>query len=258
MTDIALDTLSLSLGGRFVLDRVSCRLGAGELVALVGPNGAGKTSLLRAALGLVRPGAGQARIAGQISTSLSAIQRARLVSYLPQARPFAWPMLVEDVVALGRFAHGGLPARLRAPDREAVARALAACELADLADRPIDRLSGGEQARVHLARALAAETPLLLADEPVAALDPRHQHRVMALLRAAAASGTGVLVVLHDLDLAARYADRLWWIKDGALIADGTPRDTLTAERVATHFGVDASIIEQGGRLRVLLADEAG
>lgn len=234
--------LSYIVGGRTLVTEASLRLGPGELVALLGPNGAGKTSLLRLALGLLLPASGTSEIDGTDVRRLGLQHRARRIAYLPQTRPLAWPARVRDVVALGRFAFGTPLGRLRAQDADAVDRAISACDLAHLADRSADTLSGGELARVHLARALAAEAPLIIADEPAAALDPLHQHQVMALLKAAAEQGGGVLVVLHDLALAARYADRLVWMREGCIVADGPVGETLTPDRIAAVYGVRARV----------------
>ena len=234
--------LSYAVDGRVLVEDASFRLDAGELVALLGPNGAGKTSLLRLALGLLPTLTGSSEIDGTDVRRLKPQERARHVAYLPQTRPLAWPARVRDVAALGRFAYGGALGRLRVEDAEAVDHALAACDLANLADRSVDTLSGGELARVHLARALAARAPLIVADEPAAALDPLHQHQLMALLKSAAEQGVGVLVVLHDLALAARYADRLIWMQAGRVVADGAVRDTLCADRIASVYSVRARV----------------
>lgn len=251
---IALDASGLcyETGGAVLVRDADIRLAPGELVVLLGPNGAGKTTLLRLALGLLPPDAGSARIGGGEAARLGAAERARRVSYLPQARPLAWAAPVRDVVSLGRFAHGAALGRLAPRDAAAVDRAIHAADLAALAERATDTLSGGELARVHLARAIAAEAPLIVADEPVAALDPRHQHRVLQLLRTFVDGGGGALVVLHDLALAARYADRLVWMKDGRIHADGGP-DTLTTERIAAIYGVAARILPDGERSHVLI-----
>ncbi|MBN2971817.1 ABC transporter ATP-binding protein [Roseomonas aeriglobus] len=217
----------------------------GELVVLLGPNGAGKTTLLQLLLGLAVPDAGTAEIDGRPAAAIAPIERARRISYLPQARPIAWPACVRDIVALGRFAYGA-SGRLRGQDAAAVDRALTACDLTAFAGRRADTLSGGEAARMHLARALAAEAPVIVADEPVASLDPRHQHRVLALLAQFVADGGGALVVLHDLDLAARYADRLVWMADGRIVADGPVAETMTEERVAAVYGVRARMTGDG------------
>ncbi len=242
MAELAVERLRVNLGGRTVVADASWRLAAGELVALLGANGAGKTTALRAVLGLTRRDAGVVRIGGDDPGRMSPSTRARCVAYLPQARPLAWPVRVRDVVALGRFAHGAAPGRLGDADAQAVARALAACDLERLADRSCTNLSGGELARVHVARMLAADAPFLLADEPTAALDPLHQYQVMQLLRAGADAGRGVLVVMHDAALAARTADRLIWMTDGRIVADGSPEATLTPTRLAEIYGVQALV----------------
>jgi len=166
-------------------------------------------------------------LGGEIVQSLSPLERARQVAYLPQTRPLAWPITVRDVVALG-------PA--------AVDKAITDCDITHLASRKTDTLSGGEIARMHCARAFAAQAPLLIADEPVASLDPRHQFRVMDLIKGFVAQGSGALVVLHDIALAAKYADRLIWIKDGIIHADGPPQETLNAKRLADIYGVGAKV----------------
>ena len=225
-----------------LLHDATLTLARGELVALLGPNGAGKTTLLRTALGLLPASSGSVTLDSRPLATLSAAERARAVAYLPQAREIAWPVAVRDVVALGRFAHGATLGRLSPPDAAAVERALADCELTEFADRRADTLSGGEAARMHLARALAGEAALVLADEPVAALDPLHAHRVLGVLREATWAGQGVLTVLHDLNLAASYADRLVWMADGRIVADGSVTNTLTAERVRAVYGVEAEV----------------
>ena len=230
----------ISVGAR--VREVSVSVAPGQLTALLGPNGAGKTSLLRALLGLERCSGGTAHLNGAPVSRLHPTQRARQVAYLPQTRPLAWPNSVRDVVALGRFAWGGAMTGLSATDQNAVTQALNDCSLNHLADRRADTLSGGELARVHIARALAAQTPLLLADEPVAALDPQHQLRVMALIRRFVDRGGGALVVLHDIALAARHADQLIWMKDGALVAAGPPMQTLTPAMLTEVYGINASV----------------
>ncbi len=244
---------TLSICGAPLLERASLSLSPGELVVLLGPNGAGKTSLLRVALGLARADSGSALLGDRPPASLSPENRARAVTYLPQMRELAWPITVRDVVALGRYAFGASPARLGDADAQAVARAIDACDLSQLANRATDTLSGGELARVHIARALASGAPMMVADEPVASLDPRHQHNVMRLIRTFVDSGGGALVVLHDLDLAALYADRLVWMSAGRTLADGSVADTMTAERIAQVYAVGATVTRQDGVTRVLV-----
>ncbi|RIJ31326.1 ABC transporter ATP-binding protein [Henriciella algicola] len=242
MAELLTRDLTVIAGKATLVRAANLSLRTGELVALLGPNGAGKTSLLRSALGLEKRATGSALLNGADSERLSPMQRARQVAYLPQQRPLAWPNTVRDVIALGRFAYGAAPGRLSAADAEAVDRAIGVCDLSTLTERQADTLSGGELARVHCARAFAAEAPLLVADEPVAALDPRHQFRIMDMMRTFVNDGGGALVVLHDIALAARYADRMVWMKDAEIVADGSPEDTLTTERMAEIYGVRARI----------------
>ncbi len=242
-TKLCLENLGVSIGDVQLVRDVSFSLERGQFVVLLGPNGAGKTTMLRAALGLIKPSVGSAKLDGVATNTLSPMIRARAIAYLPQMRPLAWPTLVRDIVSLGRFAHGAALGRLGAEDSAAVDRALAACDLLALKERSADTLSGGELARVHCARAFAAQTPLLIADEPVAALDPRHQHQVMGLIRNYVDEGEGgALCVLHDVALAAKYADRLLWMKDGKLVADGAPAETITPERLKSVYGVEARL----------------
>lgn len=251
---LEVDLVSARIGRRRVLGEMRFSRPAGSFTALVGPNGAGKTSLVRAIAGLL-PVEGDIRISGRPLRELADRVRARTVAVLPQGHPVHWPLPVADVVALGRFPHsGGGP--LTAADRAAIDRAVAETDIAGFLDRPATALSGGERARVMLARAIAVEAPLLIADEPVAALDPRHQLAVMALLAARAAGGTTVIAVLHDLTLAARFADRILMVADGRLVADGPPGEVLDDPRLAQTFGISAARLEIGGR-RVPVPDTA-
>lgn len=241
MTELVVTDLSRTAGKTHLFENASFTLSPGELVCLLGPNGAGKTSLLRTALALEKRTSGMVTLGGVDSERLTPMERARKVAYLPQQRPLAWPNSVRDVVALGRFAYGAAPGKLKQADANAVNNAIDLCDLGGLMHRTTDTLSGGELARVHCARAFAADAPLLIADEPVAALDPRHQFRIMDIIQSYVARGGGAIVVLHDISLAARYASRLIWMKDGNIVADGTPAATLTSERLAEIYGVRAT-----------------
>ena len=206
-------------------------------------NGAGKTTALRAVLGLTPRAAGDVRVGEDDPLRMSPSARGA-VHRLPAASASAGVARAGCATSLrwGRFAYGATPDRLGAADDEAVASAVRACDLERFVERSCTTLSGGELARVHVARALAADAPFLLADEPTAALDPLHQHQVMQLLRAGADVGRGVLVVMHDAALAARIADRLLWMADGRIVADGAPEATLTPVRLAEVYGVDAVV----------------
>jgi iron complex transport system ATP-binding protein len=237
--------ISVRLGGRTIVDNVAVALAVGQLVVLVGPNGAGKTTLLRALAGLV-PAFGNVELDGQKAAALKPRERARRLAYLPQGHSFSWPLPAGEIVALGRYPHADPFSPVSDKDRAAVAHALDVTGTKDFANRVVTRLSGGERARVALARVLATEAKVVLADEPTMSLDPRHQFVIMDLLRHAARAGGAVLAVVHDLALAARYADRVLVLDKGRIVADEKPEAALTPERIAAIFGVEADMIRIG------------
>jgi iron complex transport system ATP-binding protein len=212
-----------------MLKRCDLALVPGALVGLVGPNGAGKTTLLRALAGL-STGPGVVTVGETTLLALSPVARARRLAWLPADRDVAWPLLGRDLVQLGLG-----PGAAR--DADAVASALLAADAAAFATRRVDTLSTGERARVLLARALVARPDWLLLDEPVANLDPWHRLDIMALLAREAVRGAGVVVALHDLDLAAR-CDRVLLMHDGAVVGDGTPDEVLAPGPLAAIFGI--------------------
>lgn len=226
-----------------IVKDASLALWPNQFTALVGPNGAGKTTLVRALAGVL-PADGEIRLDGRLLSDFSPRERAKRIAYLPQGNTFHWPMPVEQIVALGRYPHGDPFSPPTDADKQAVAQALEMTGTQDLAHRSVTHLSGGEKARVALARALATQAGILLADEPTMSLDPRHQLTVMELLHDQARRGGAVLAVVHDLALAARYADRVVMIQNGKIAVDASPQEALSTERIASVFGVEATIIE--------------
>jgi iron complex transport system ATP-binding protein len=232
--------VSVSLAGRVVLNDISLSLASRHMVALVGPNGAGKTTLLRALAGLV-PCSGAIHVGGDALSSLGLSERARRFAYLPQGHLVHWPLPARDIVALGRYPHGATdPAQLTPKDTEAVLRAMQATDVMEFSARRVTELSGGERSRVALARVLAVEAPVILADEPTSSLDPRHQIDVMKTLRQAADKGALVVVVTHDLGLAARFADSILVLSDGRLVSQGAPAQALSEQVMAEVFRISA------------------
>ncbi len=238
---LAADALAVTLGGRAILGGVSLAFRPGEVTAIVGPNGAGKSTLLAALVGLIRPTAGRSRLDGQDVLALPPRERARRIGFLPQSPEIAWGLEVETLVGLGRTPWSGATG-LSTADRQAVGRALDATAMAAFAHRDVTTLSGGERARALIARVLAGEPRWLVADEPLAGLDPGHQLDAADLFRAFVGqdAGRGAILTLHDLGMAARIADRIVVLADGAVIADGAPADALTPDILARAYGVEA------------------
>jgi iron complex transport system ATP-binding protein len=235
---LLLENATARLGGRPVLDGVDLSVAAGEFVALVGPNGAGKSSVIRAFAGLLPLGEGVARLGGDDVAGLSPRERAARAAYLPQERRIAWNLPAVEVAALGA------PFLAADEGMERARRALAEVEAEHLADRGVAEMSGGERARVLLARALATEADALMLDEPIAGLDPDAQLMVLERLRARADAGQAVLASLHDLPLAARFADRVAVLDHGAVAADALPLRALTPEILQRVFGLSARWVD--------------
>jgi iron complex transport system ATP-binding protein len=240
VTLLRASAVSVSLGDTQVLAELDLGIVAGEIVGLIGPNGAGKTTLLRAMAGLLPLDGGEIRVQDRPLQGIDRTILAQTLAYLPQGGDSYWALTVEALVMLGRLPHRG---PWRAPsdaDRAAVRRALDACDVAQFRGRPTTHLSGGERTRVLLARALAGVPKVLLADEPVAGLDPGHQLDVMEKLRDLAAAGAGVVVVMHDLTLAARFCSRLALLHDKRIAAEGTPAAVLSPDTLARCYGIRA------------------
>ncbi|USU11385.1 ABC transporter ATP-binding protein [Sphingomonadaceae bacterium OTU29THOMA1] len=241
MSVLAAEAIGLSLGGNRILDDVSFAFRRGRVTALLGANGAGKSTLLACLAALRQPDSGCATLDGRDVQTIDRRERAQAIGLLPQAADVHWDVDVATLVGLGRFPHRGRWGETDA-DRAAVARALAATDMTALADRGVERLSGGERGRALLARVLAGEPDWLLADEPLASLDPAHQLDVLARLRGVAAAGGGVVLVLHDLHLAARVADDAVLLRHGRVIAAGPADAVLTAPLIAEAYGVEVEI----------------
>lgn len=235
-------SIGVSLQRRPVLSGVDFSASKGELVAVVGPNGAGKSTLLRILAGLLAPDTGTVRLEGMDIHSLDRHVFARKLAYLPQDHGIHWGVRVADLVALGRLPHRSAVSPLSDTDRRIIAVALETMDIAQFADRSVKELSGGERARVLIARSLAQDPAILLADEPVAGLDAVHQLELFAHLKRLADRGRAVVVVLHDLSLAARFADRLIIMREGRVHASGAPADVLTADILATVYGLEAHL----------------
>jgi iron complex transport system ATP-binding protein len=239
MMQIEARDLAVRFGPMTLLQQINMSMGAGEMVGLIGPNGSGKTTLLRILANLRPPDEGAVSYAGRSAAQIGARRLSQQIAYLAQGANVHWPMQVEALVGLGRLPHRRPMRGLSSDDAAAVERAMVACNVVGFRDRAMSEVSGGERLRILLARALAVEAEILLADEPIAALDPLHQLQVMELLRRTAREGRGVIVVLHDLALAARYCDRLVLLAGGSILADGEPNDVLTDAHIATAYGVD-------------------
>ncbi|MBT3150853.1 heme ABC transporter ATP-binding protein [Streptomyces sp. CHD11] len=247
--------LSVRLGAREVLTDVGVRVRAGEVLALVGPNGAGKSTLLSVLAADLPPTAGCVRILGRPVSDWSARELALRRAVLPQSAALSFPFTVEEVVRMGRAPWA---AARPEEDEAAVAGAMAATEVTGFAARPFSALSGGERARVALARVLAQRTPLLLLDEPTAALDLRHQELVLRLCRQRALAGDAVVVVLHDLGLAAAYAHRVAVLRAGRVAAGGPPEEVFTGELLSQVYDQPVEVFPhpRTGALLVLPARE--
>ena len=249
---IELRGVSVQLGGRPVVDRVDAVVSDGEWLALIGPNGAGKTTLLRAIARLV-PFSGEIALGGRPVTDLSRSELARLVAVVPQEPSTPPWMTVAEYVLLGRTPHLGPLAKESSRDRDAAARALARLDLLGFVDRRLGTLSGGEKQRVVVARALAQDAPIVLLDEPTAALDIGHQQQALDLLDGLRTeSGLTLIAAMHDLTLAAQYADRMLLLDAGRVVADGAPIDVLTESTIATHYGAAIDIVPVGDRIAVV------
>jgi iron complex transport system ATP-binding protein len=241
---VAARNLSVRIGGSTILEDVDVSLAPGRITALVGPNGSGKSTLLRTMSRILLPAGGCVVLDGRDIAHLPTRAVARRLALLPQRTEAMSGVTVRALVELGRQPYLGRFGGLRASDREAIAWALDATDSAQHVDRLVDTLSGGERQRAWLAVALAQRTNVLLLDEPTTYLDIRHQLEVMALVRSLNLEhGLTVCWVLHDLNAAAAYSDAMVCLRDGRVLAQGTPSELLTADLAREAFGIDATVI---------------
>jgi iron complex transport system ATP-binding protein len=238
MKPIVATAVGYSVDGAVLLDDVSLAVAAGTFTAIVGPNGAGKTTLVRILAGELPPTTGTVRVQGESPGSVTPLALARLRAVLPQQTILLFAFRCLDVVMMGRHPHGDFDAEVKAVE------AMEATDTVRFSSRSYPTLSGGEQTRVSLARVLAQEAPVLFLDEPTSSLDLSHQELVMATLRELSRAGATVVAVLHDLNLASRFADRVLLMDDGRVVAEGTPAEVLTADAIGEVYRLPIEVIE--------------
>jgi iron complex transport system ATP-binding protein len=247
VTALALDAVSVTLGGARIVDRLSCTVERGEWVALIGPNGAGKTTALRAIAGLLQY-EGDVGVLARDARTLARKELARQIALVPQVPVIPGDISVRAYVLLGRTPHLGYFGSEGRADQRAVDAALEQLDLVPFAERRLDTLSGGERQRATLARALAQDAPVLLLDEPTASLDMGRQQQVLEIVdRLRARRGLTVLSTMHDLTLAGQYADRLLLLDGGRLVAAGTADEVLTRALITEHYGAEVEVVDAPG-----------
>jgi iron complex transport system ATP-binding protein len=236
--------VTVGYGARTVIDELDVTVPPGVVTTIIGPNGCGKSTLLRTLSRLLKPAGGRVVLDGEDIATLRTRDVAKKLGLLPQAPVAPEGLTVSDLVARGRHPHQSWLRQWSSDDADVVARALAMTGVSDLADRPVDSLSGGQRQRVWISMTLAQGTDLLLLDEPTTYLDLAHAIDVLDLVDDLHESGCTVVMVLHDLNLATRYSDNLVVMRDGAILAQGHPRDVITAELLHEAFGLRAKVID--------------
>lgn len=243
MASVQLSDVSFGYGERALFSKLTLELAEGKVTSIIGPNGCGKSSLLKLASGICKPWKGSISVMGRDVSVLSSKERARLLSLLTQEHA-APSMSVRRLVACGRYPHHEILATMDAADYEAVERALGACRLADLAERPVGELSGGQRQRAFIAMVLAQDTPVVLFDEPTSFLDVSACYEVMELMRSLKEEhGKTVVAVIHDIDLALRYSDKVCVMRDGKLLAQGAPQEAEVLAAVEDAFDVRIELL---------------
>lgn len=257
MNELAGRRLRLAYGDRVIVDDLSVVVPPGSFTALIGPNACGKSTLLKALARLLRPASGEVTLDGVDLHGLPTKQVARQLAMLAQSAAAPEGITVHQLVSRGRFPHQGLLHQWSEADEQAVAAALRACGLTELARRSVSTLSGGQRQRAWLALALAQETELLLLDEPTTYLDITHQIEVLDLCRRLNSDGTTILAVLHDINQACRYADHLVALRGGRLIAQGPPAEIVTAELIEEVFGLACRVVPDPETMTPLIVPKA-
>lgn len=247
MPSISVRDLCMSYEGRPVWEHLSLDITEPGLVCLLGPNGSGKSTLVKCIDGILRPTGGSVSLDGSDIAMMDVRDLARKVTYVPQSSNEAFSMTVMDTVLMGRYPHTGYRSTVR--DLEIASECLKLVGLDELAMRDVDELSGGQHQGVMIARGLAQEPEIMLLDEPTSNLDIKHQVDIMRLLRDIAhGRGIIVIVVSHDLNIASRFSDRMIFLNDGAVFADGPPCEVMTGENIETVYGVSTDIVDVDGR----------
>jgi iron complex transport system ATP-binding protein len=249
--------ISVTFGDNKVLENVSFSVERGSLVGLVGANGSGKSSLLRSVLGIINSPTGNVVVDDQLTTEMTPRQIASKIAYAPQGAEIHWMLPVERLVAIGRTPHIAAWSKTTSADQAIIENALEVTDMLAFRHRIASTLSGGEKARALLARSIAVGAPYLLADEPVAALDPYHQLQVLDILKAMSQKDHGIVIVLHDLSLAQRYCDKIFLLHDGQVLAEGTPDEVFTDQRLEQAYGVRMARSEHNGTSYLTLLDRS-
>lgn len=243
MTALDIRNIALTYGNNKVVDSVSFSVGSGEFFMILGPNGAGKSSLLKLIVGIEKPQSGQIDILGRPKEKYSTRDLAKVVALVAQQAPIDFPFTVVETVLMGRSPHLGLLGIESEKDYALAEEAMSFTGVAQFADRRLDQLSGGERQRVMIARAICQEPRIILLDEPTNSLDPAHQLKIMDLMeRLRQEKKTTVIMVSHDLNLAALYSDRLLLLKNGRVVVIGTPKEVFVPEFIEKSYGCDMLI----------------
>ncbi len=249
---IQANNITLTFGQRVILNSLNINIGAGELVGLIGPNGAGKTSLLRILAKLQTADTGTVQLDGQNLDQINRKQLAQSIGYLAQGAPAHWPLQVRRLIELGRLPYLSPWGKLSDHDRQIVDLAIHQAEVEHLSERVVSTLSGGERLRVLIARMFATEPNIILADEPIAALDPYHQLHIMELFRDHCERGGSAVVVMHDLNMAARFCHRLALLHEGSIVSEGAPEQVLQPQQLREVYGIEAELQQHDSGLTVL------